>query len=197
MSDVKEMSFDEALSSAYSVPAVEEVSIQPSLQNLPPSPEPTVTPSQTEVGESASGDWRGNPLYYQTGKKAGQLRRKPRISVAYEPDPNDSTIGGDLISGAMFITIFDIFMPGFIVLINNWVVKDKKDFISLKEMQLEPSTVKRLEPLAEASLRRIKLKGDPMVWFFLSMAGCYAFRFAQIKFERSLNEALEAKHKKE
>lgn len=195
------MSFDEALAAEYSEPAIEETAKepeQPPVQNLGPIDQPEqVKPSVDENGRVSESVWRANPdKYYQRGSKKGLPREKPLIYTEYKPSPNESELTGDLIGGAMFISMIDLFLPGLIVLINNFVVKDKKDLIKMEEMQLSKETMKRLEPVADASLRRLKLRGDPTVWLFITMMGCYAIRFGQIKFERKLEEAMKPKEEK-
>lgn len=188
----KELSFDEALASEYSEPAtvLNEEPQQPPVQNV------QSYPSEEKPVTDTTDAWRGNLAYYQTGKKAGQLRPKPLVSVAYKATPGDDELTGELIGGAMFITMIDLFLPGLFVLFNNWLVTDKKDMIKMSEMQLEESTIKRLEPVADKSLRRLKLRGDPTVWLIITMMGCYAIRFGQIKFERKLEEAMKDKEEK-
>lgn len=197
----KIMSFEEALASEYSEPAIEVAvePLQPPVQNLPPGPD-VANSKPFENGSSQNGnesmDWRGNPLYYQTGKKAGQKRPKPVVSVAYVATPGDDELTGDLIGGAMFITMIDLFLPGLFVLFNNWLVTDRKDIIKMSEMQLDEKTIKRLEPVADKSLRRLKLRGDPTVWLFITMIGCYGIKYGQIKFERKLEDAMKAKEER-
>lgn len=193
----KELSFDEALAAEYSEPATEVANepLQPPVQNLPPSPDVT-SGKDISIKSNESAGWLGNPLFYQTGKKAGQKRPKPIVSVAYESTPGDDELTGDLIGGAMFITMIDLFLPGLFVLFNNWLVKDKKDFIKMSDMQLEEKTIRRLEPVADKSLRRLKLRGDPTVWLFITMIGCYGIRYGQIQFERKLDEAQKSKEER-
>lgn len=190
----KEMSFEEALEAEYSEPATElkQEPEQPPVQNLPPYPERVKQATSNGVE-----DWRGNPSFYQSGRKAGQRRPKPLVSVAYEPTTGDDELTGELIGGAMFITMIDLFLPGLFVMFNNFVlVKDKKDMIKMEEMQLDDKTIKRLEPVADKSLRRLKLRGDPTVWLMITMLGCYGMRFATIKFERKLEEAMKDKEER-
>lgn len=200
------MSFDDALGTEYSEPAIETPVVQepqqPPVQNLPKfeeQPKPAEHFLADDDGRVPESVWRSQPeKYYQRGSKKGLPRTtpyvKPLVSVAYEPTPGDDELTGELIGGAMFITMIDLFLPGLFVLFNNWLLaKDKKDCIKMEEMQLDDKTIKRLEPVADKSLRRLKLRGDPTVWLMITMLGCYAMKFGQIKFERKLEEAMKDK----
>lgn len=187
------MDFEELLKQ-YDSPAVESPSLEdePIIQRLPEEPKPEPQPQD----ETA---WQGNPLYYQSGKKQGQLRQlKPRgITVGYQPSSEPQEIGGDLISGAMFMSIIDMLIPGLIVVINNFLVKDKKDILKISEMQLDEKQIKKLEPLTEATLKQIKLRANPSVLLIFTLLGLYSIQFAKIKFERELDKAMNDKKKEE
>lgn len=197
MSEPGTMSFDDALKAEYSEPAIETQAEpqQPPLQELPPDPVPA---NADEVGTSQAGeDWRGNPDYFQSGARQGQLKKKTgrQPLMTYEAKEGDSVVGGDLITGAMFLSIIDLLIPGLIVLVNNMMVKDTKYLMQHKDMALSEETLSKLKTLADSTLRRIKLRGNPMAWLFVTMLGMYGFRFAQFQFEVKLREALAAKDK--
>lgn len=191
-----ELSFEEALKAEYSEPAQEtppvgEDNLTPPIQTLPPDP---LNPPQSVDGKSDNGtDWVGNPEYFQTGAKAGQKRqrRARQPLVSYEQREGDSVVGGELITGAMFISMIDLLFPAIIVTVNNFIVSDPKNQMRISDMQLGDDVITKLKPLAESTLRRIKLRGDPMVWLIITMGGMYAYRYAQVHFDRKL-EAIKA-----
>lgn len=190
----KALSFEEALALEYQEPAQvtpspAEEGTQPPIQTLPPDP--------VNEPKPAGQEWVGNPDYFQEGHpRAGERRkRKARTPIAtYETREGDSVVGGELITGAMFISIIDLLLPAVIVTINNFIT-EPKHHMKITDMQLGDEVTAKLKPLAESTLRRIKLRGDPMTWLFLTMAGMYAYRYGQVHFERKLKEAMDEKGK--
>lgn len=149
-------------------------------------------PPEVPEVNNVSTQWQGNPLYYQTGKKAGQLR--PSVSkpkVEFHKDNTPTTISGEIISGALFMTMIDLLLPLFIVFLNNHFSKVK---ISPKDFELTEKQKKDLEPIAEKVAAQIRLTADPMLVMGFTLAGIYGINFmkARMMAEAKLNTKKDA-----
>jgi hypothetical protein len=136
----------------------------------------TAPPSQTTTD-----NWRGNPAYYQTGKKAGQPKPNKGLppKVAFRPDYNTTEIGGDLISGVLFLTMIDLLFPMLVAFANNKFSKKK---VKPEDLQMTEKQKKMLEPVADKVAAQLKLQAPPTVVLFISMAGIYGMNLAALKF---------------
>lgn len=125
--------------------------------------------------------WQGNPKYYQTGKKAGQIKpsmgsttvKPSQPSQQGQPLPNTTAnqtgnVSSTLITGALFLVIVDVAIPFAIASINNWLTKDKIDSAKL---QLTEKQRKDLEPLADAVVKYLNLQANPVVLFLIGYGG--------------------------
>lgn len=138
-----------------------------------------VLPSPTNEVNTGTVQWQGNPLYYQTGKKAGQLRpsvTKPKIEFQQNNTP--TTISGEIISGALFMTMVDLLLPLIIVAINNYFSKVK---ISPKDFELTDKQKKDLEPIAEKVAAQVRLTANPMVVLAFTLAGIYGMNLLKAR----------------
>ena len=155
---------------------------EPAKVDLPPTPVPSPQPTNNPAPVNQP-NWKGNPLYYQRGKKAGQLRpngarpfynQPVNMSVNGEP----STISGDIISGALFLTIINVLCPMLFSLVNNMVSKKK---IAYEDMQIDEKTLKQLDELSNKALKHIKIEANPVGVLLFTMVGLYAMQFMTIK----------------
>jgi hypothetical protein len=134
-------------------------------------------PVQTE--ESGPVQWQGNPLYYQTGKKAGQLRAgavKPKVTVT--PNQTETSISGEIISGALFMTMIDLLLPLLFITANNYFSKTK---IKAEDLQLTDKQKNELEPIAEKVAAQVRLTANPTVVLIFTLAGIYGLNFIKAK----------------
>lgn len=127
--------------------------------------------------------WYGNPMYYQTGKKAGQLKPQKKQpfyqqSVNMSVNPAPSEISGDIISGALFLTIVNLLFPMLFSVINNMVSKKK---IAYEDMQIDEKTLKQLDDLSNKALKHIKIEANPVAVLLFTMLGLYTLQFMSVK----------------
>jgi len=144
---------------------------------------PPVQQSQTVQNPNNNGpvSWEGNPLYYQRGKKKGTLRpARPfysqHASMSVNPEP--STISGDFISGALFLTIINLLLPMLFSIANNMVSKKK---VAYEDLQIDEKALKQLEQLSEKALRHVKIEANPVAVLLFTMLGLYAMQFMTVK----------------
>lgn len=190
------MSFEEALKAEYSEPSTEiKAPEPPPIQQLPPDD----TSPQGSADSPGDADTDPDAPFgrFQDGRPS---KRRPKGSgkqplVAFEEKEGDSVLGGELITGSMFLAMIDLVLPGLIVIINNMAVSNPKYRMNLSDMQLDKETHDRLQPLANATLRRVKLRGNPLVWLSITLMATYSFKYAQVQFDRKYAEAMEAKEK--
>lgn len=153
---------------------------EPAKVDAPSTPAPT---PQQPVNNGGAPNWYGNPLYYQRGKKKGQLRpngARPFYSqpVGVSVNPNSSEISGDIISGALFLTIINLLFPMLFSVINNMVSKKK---LAYEDLQIDEKTLKQLDDLSNKALKHIKIEANPVGILFFTMLGLYTLQFMTVK----------------
>lgn len=119
--------------------------------------------------------------YYVRGPKKGQPKppKKPSISASVNPNPPDSEIGADsILTGILFLTLLDMFIPFVIVMLNNRFSKQK---MNVEVLQLSKEQKKTIEPVADKVIAQLKLKGNPVIIFVLAYLGMMAMNFAMAK----------------
>jgi len=131
------------------------------------------------VPPAVAGQWQGNPLYYQTGKKAGQLRptgTKPKVDFQHNNTP--TTISGEIISGALFMTMIDLLLPLLFVAANNYFSKVK---IKSEDLELTAKQKSELAPIADKVAAQVRLTANPTVVLVFTLAGIYGLNFMKAK----------------
>ncbi len=132
----------------------------------------TETPIQNaEVVSSQPVTWQGNPAYFQTGKKAGQLKPNMKHKA---PMVESAEISGTLIDGALFIMLIDLLVPMLITIANN---KFSDTEIDIEDLQLSEKQKKDLSPLADEVVKKLSIEGHPVTMLVLGMAGIYGINF--------------------
>ena len=132
--------------------------------------------------------WKGNPNYFQRGKKKGTLRPSPNpiaIGSNWNPSPAPQTITGDIISGALLITLIDLLIPLLIVALNNQFSKQK---IKAELLQMNEKQKSTLAPVCDSVARQINLTGNPVVILLVSLVGIYGMNFLMIKQAQDLKK---------
>ena len=166
----------ETLLSDYTEPAkVEQAPAQPN-QAV------NMQPPQPQVNNGAP-HWYGNPLYYQRGKKKGTLRPNGAKPFYQQPvnmsvNPGPSEISGDIITGALFLTIINLLVPMFFSVVNNMVSKRK---VAYEDLQIDDKTLKQLDELANKALKHVKIEANPVAVLIVTMIGLYALQFMTVK----------------
>lgn len=121
-------------------------------------------------------DWRGNPAYYQTGNKAGQLRPSMKHKA---PSPEKMELqGSSLIDGALFIMLIDMLFPLIITALNNKFTDSK---IKLEDLQLNDKQKKDLTPVADEVIKKLSLQANPIWLLVIAMSGIYGINYMAAK----------------
>lgn len=139
-------------------------------------------PGSTITSEQTNEDWVGNPAYYQSGSKAGQKRplgTKPKLKYVHSQE--ETVIDGELLSGALFLTFFNMLLPMLFCLLHNWVSKDIK--LKPESMELPEKTLNKLAPTADKVVRQIQLSGNPTTVMILTMLGLYGMQMVMARME--------------
>ncbi len=116
-------------------------------------------------------------LYFVSGKKKGQLRKKARLS--YNPT-KPATLNGQFLTGAIMLTLVDILLPLLFAGINNTLSKKKIDPDKLK---LTTEQKKEFEPVADAVLKSIKFEANPVLVLSVGLLGAYGINYFMLKNE--------------
>lgn len=159
-------------------------------EGKPLGQQPTSPPQQT----NSNVDPWGNPIqYYRRGAKKGQP--KPFVAPTNnfgQPLPPKTppiqpqqthTVGGELLTGALFLLLVDMLMPNLIALINNWVSKDKVD---AKHLKLTDSQKDELAPIADRVVKHINLDQHPIALYVLCTFAMYSMRLLAARMEIDL-----------
>lgn len=119
--------------------------------------------------------WKGNPAYFQTGKKAGQLRPNMQHKA---PPPEQMTISGSLIDAGMFLMLIDMIFPLLIQVANNKFNSETK--IKVEDLQMTDKQKRDLEPIAEQVIKQMSISADPK-WLLLgSLLGIYGINYMAV-----------------
>lgn len=174
--------------SQYKEPAEIKPTTEPA-QQTQVQPQSTVATENTKFPGAPA--WYGNPLYYQSGKKQGQLKPPPKngfASAAFQKpvidvNPTTSILTADqVISGALFLTVINLLIPMAFALINNLVVKgDKAKIIDWEMLQIDSKATKDMEVLADKALKHIKIDANPVGIFLFALLGLYGMQFMTVK----------------
>lgn len=108
-----------------------------------------------------------------------QAEEKPKIRRSRKK-PEPMVLSGDIITGAMFLSLIDLAIPAIIMTINNTL--DKSHKITVEKMRLKASQKKELEPHAEAVMKQLELKANPVVLLLVSMISIYGLNFVNVKY---------------
>lgn len=131
-----------------------------------PSPEPE---PQTEP------DLNDPRYYFQSGKKKGQRRPiKEGVNVSFKTPNTTKVLTGEIISGALFLTMIDMIFPMVLAGVNNQFSKVK---IDPDKMQLTDKQKKELEPLFNAIVKAINFEGNPVLLGVVGLGSIYAMNF--------------------
>lgn len=114
--------------------------------------------------------------FYKTGKKAGQPK-KPRVTVT--PTQQQATLSGEILTGALFITLVDLCLPMIIAGLNNRFSKFK---IKASDLYLSAKQKSELAPIADKVVKQFDFNANPNALLVISMLGIYGANFAMLKF---------------
>lgn len=131
--------------------------------------------TSTEASPSQPVNWQGNPAYYQSGKKQGQLKK----NMAHKSPPKEEMeISGTLIDGALFIMLVDLLFPMLITMANNNFTKTK---IDVEDLQLSEKQKKDLTPISNEVVKHLTLNANPVWLMVIAMSGIYGINFMAAK----------------
>jgi hypothetical protein len=136
---------------------------------------PDVSTSSTDTSSASSPEpgieppWKGDPRYYQTGKKAGQLR-----PVRLNKQPVEIS-GNLIISGALLLMFIDMVFPVLISLANNRI--NKKTQVKPEQLRLTDEQKTQLIPLADAAAKNITVTANPFAVLGVALFGMYGANF--------------------
>lgn len=147
--------------------------------------QPTIQQTVQEnnnLGSSSNNN--GTPVndVYKTGKKAGQPR-KPRVT--FNPTQQQATLSGEILTGALFITLVDLLLPLIIAGLNNRFSKQK---IKSSDLYLTAKQKSELAPIADKVVKQFDFNANPIALLCVSMIGIYGANFALLKFGGSKDE---------
>lgn len=122
---------------------------------------------------------KNNPLlYYQRGKKQGQMKPDAKKWLEQKGEYNKASISGELISGILFLTLVDQLFPAFIAFLNNQF-SDKK--IKSHQMQLTAKQKGELAPVCDELIKQWEITANPLLILSISLLGIYGMNYANLK----------------
>lgn len=165
-------------------PPTETVNISDLLKDykeVPPTntaPPATGAPVNTPIPNGNPTSYPPGTEFYKTGKKAGQPKPPKKVAFTYNPATQPATLSGEILTGALFLTLVDLIIPTIIVGINNRFTKQK---IKATDLQLSAAQKKELAPIADQVIKQIDIKANPTLLLCVSMLGIYGANFAMLK----------------
>lgn len=123
--------------------------------------------------------------YYKTGKKAGQPRPNKKAPVTVNRATEQTTLSGEILTGALFITLVDLVMPLIIAGLNNRFSKNK---IKASDLSLTQKQKNELAPIADRVVKQFDFNGNPNILLIFSMLGIYGANYAMLKFNSKPDE---------
>jgi hypothetical protein len=120
-------------------------------------------------------------LYYQSGKKRGQLRPKANDKLGVTIRNETKVIkGNNLLTGLMMLTFIDLIFPLVITVVNNRFTKK-----SIKSHQLKLSKTQKneLTPLADEVVKMLDIEANPLHMLIISMIGVYGLNLMEARNE--------------
>jgi hypothetical protein len=154
----------------------ETMTIDTSEQDKPVTDQPV---SFGSSGRTVDPSDKSNPLlYYQRGKKQGEMKPDAKKWLEQKGDYNKATVSGELISGILFITLVDQLFPAFIAFLNNQFSKDK---IKSHQMQLTAKQKSELAPVCDELIKQWEITANPLLILSVSLLGIYGMNYANLK----------------
>lgn len=164
---------------------------EPAKVDAPPAQPAGTPPPVAQPTQNGAPNWYGNPAYFQRGKKKGQLRpngqRYSPAGVNMSVNPAPTEIAGDIISGALFLSIINLLFPMLFSVLNNMVSKKK---IAYEDLQIDDKALKNLEQLSDKALKSIKIEANPVAVLFVTMLGLYTLQFMTVKMIQDIKPKL-------
>lgn len=134
-------------------------------------PTQTTTPNTAQnLSSNNPTSWVGNPEYYQTGKKAGQKKPLNKAKLTYVPPPN-MEVSGEILTGAMCLTMIDFIIPMLISMTHNFMAKTK---INYEDLKLTDKQRNELTPVANNVVKALKLNANPVAIAIVSLLCIYS-----------------------
>ena len=130
-------------------------------------------------------NWKGDHRYFQTGKKAGQLRPSAKklnteITATLDTESTTTFKGSNIMSGIMLLVLVDSILPLAISFINNKYSKRKVKSTSLKMTKTQKN---ELQPIADEVVKLLNVEANPIFMLSISMIGIYGLNLAEARNE--------------
>ena len=106
------------------------------------------------------------------------------------PPKETITVGGELITGAMFVALIDTLAPLMITFLNDKFSKTKLNKDDLKRMKLNAQQRKELTPVCDEVVKYLDITENPIVILVISLIGIYGVNYMVILQEKRLEEQI-------
>jgi len=126
-----------------------------------------------------NGDSDGQAEGAEDSAATGTLNKDgtPRKKRGRKPIP-DMELGGELITGSMFLFFIDLVVPFAIASLNNWKSATKIDG---DKLSIPKEQMKQLIPLADAVVKQLRISGNPIALLIFGLITIYGIQFAALK----------------
>lgn len=140
---------------------------------------PVSTPTNVPLGSSTQTSQSPVDVpRYKTGPKAGQPRPPRKVRIGYNQTNEISSISGEILTGALFLTLIDLVMPVLIIGLNNRFSDQK---MNAKDLKLSDKQKAELAPIADKVVKQLNINANPNMLLIVSMFGIYAANFVALK----------------
>lgn len=170
LSAYKEMTFDE----------------EPEQNEETPDQKPETSSSNDNSGLDLED--KSNPLlYYQSGKKKGQLRPSAKKQINKQESTIDVSVKDEkrtiktdsVLTGMMLITIIDLIFPLVVTVMHNKFSKKVK--IKVNDIKMSKTQQNQISDLADQVVQQLDIQANPVHMFFISLAGIYGLNVIEAR----------------
>ena len=107
------------------------------------------------------------------------------------PPKKEVTVGGELITGTMFVALIDTLAPLMITFLNDKFSKTKLTKDDIKRMKLNAQQKKELTPVCDEVVKYLDITENPIVILVISLIGIYGVNYMMIIQEKRLDKQIE------
>ncbi len=137
--------------------------------------EPENTPSSDKVIDQYLSDYKDTPMTVH--KAEPEPERKEEIK---QPPLEEMELSGEVLTGALFLSLIESIMPLIIGVLNDKFDNKKVD---VKKMRLTAGQRKELAPICDEVVKHLNIKANPIVLLVTSLIGIYGLNYMALRNE--------------
>ena len=133
------------------------------------------TPNDAEIQDFLT-DYADTPM---TVHKEPEDIPAPKTTLSFDQQPGEqATISGEILSGTLFLTLIESFMPIIIGILNEKFDKKK---IDIKKLKLTAAQKKELIPICDEVVKKLQITANPVYLLIGSLIGIYGINYMALR----------------